>query len=126
MKEKFYICKHCGNIVSMIEDKGTPLSCCGDKMTELVANTSDGATEKHVPDVKVEGDKVVVQVGSVIHPMTEEHHIAWICLITNKGSQFKYLSVTDEPKAQFTLNEDEKPKAVYEYCNLHGLWKKEI
>ena len=74
---RFFICKHCKNIITMVEDKGVPVVCCGEKMTELKANTSDGAGEKHVPVVQVEGSKVTVKVGEVTHPMLEEHHIAW-------------------------------------------------
>ena len=118
-------CNHCGNIATLIEDKGVPIVCCGDQMEELKANTTDAATEKHVPEVKVEDNKVHVVVGSTIHPMTEEHLIQWICLETENGGQLKKLTATDEPKAVFCLGED-KATAVYEYCNLHGLWKKEL
>ena len=110
----------------MVEDKGVPVFCCGQKMTELKANTSDGATEKHVPVVTVDGNVVKVVVGDVAHPMLEEHHIAWIVLETNQGVQRKYLDHTGAPEAVFVLAEGEKAVAAYEYCNLHGLWKKEI
>lgn len=127
MKEpKFFICKHCGNIITLLEASGAPVSCCGEKMTELDANTSDGAKEKHVPAVKVDGSTVTVEVGSVAHPMLPEHHIAWIYLHTNLGGQFKYLEVGAEPKAVFALSEGEKAVEAYEYCNLHGLWKAAI
>lgn len=119
---KFYICEHCKNIVTYVENKGVPVMCCGQKMTELVANTTDAAQEKHVPVVEQDGDKVIVTVGSAEHPMTEEHHIAWIALETKKGSQIKYLDPAGAPKAEFSLADDELV-AVYEYCNLHGLWK---
>lgn len=126
MKEvKFYRCKHCGNIIEKIIDSGVSVICCGEEMTELVPNTTDAATEKHVPAVVVDGSKVTVQVGSVAHPMTEEHYIQWICLVTSKGIQRVNLSSTDKPEAVFFIGE-EKPVAVYEYCNLHGLWKKEL
>ncbi|MPM89667.1 Desulfoferrodoxin [bioreactor metagenome] len=74
--------------------------------------------------VEVDGNNVTVTVGSVIHPMTEEHHISWIVVETTKGYQVKYLEKTGEPKASFVLAEGEEVKTVYEYCNLHGLWKK--
>ena len=126
MKEvKFYRCNHCGNIIEKIVDSGVSVICCGEEMTELVPNTTDAATEKHVPVVVVDGSKVTVQVGSVAHPMTEEHYIQWICLVTSKGIQRVNLSSTDKPEAVFYIGE-EKPVAVYEYCNLHGLWKKEL
>lgn len=126
METKFFICKHCGNIIEMIRPSGVPIVCCGDKMTELKANTSDGATEKHVPVIEIEDEKVTVVVGSTLHPMTEEHYIQWIYLKTNKGVQRKSLSPTDEPKAEFIIADDEVVVEAYEYCNLHGLWKKEV
>lgn len=122
MSVKFFKCSHCGNIITFVENKGVPVVCCGDKMEELKANTTDAATEKHVPAVEVSGDKVKVQVGSTIHPMTEEHSIQWIYLETEKGGQLRHLTPSDEPKAEFALAGD-KAIAVYEYCNLHGLWK---
>ena len=126
MKEtKFFICEHCGNIVTKIWDKKVPLFCCGQKMTELVPGTVDASLEKHIPVPAVEGNTVTVEVGSVAHPMIEEHYIMWIYLQTDKGGQFKYLNPGDAPKAVFALS-DEKPEAVYAYCNLHGLWKAEI
>lgn len=123
MKEpKFFICKHCGNLITFINDAQVPLICCGEKMTELVPNTVDAAVEKHVPVIKKEGNTVSVTVGSVEHPMTEAHLIQWIYLITDKGFQVKYLTPEDKPNAVFLL-QDEKPVEVYIYCNLHGLWK---
>lgn len=124
--EKFFICKHCGNIIEVIKASGVSVVCCGENMTELVANTSDGATEKHVPVVEVEDNKVTVKVGSVPHPMLEEHHIAWVYLKTNEGVYRKCLEVGAEPKATFTIDEGEEVLVAYEYCNLHGLWKKEL
>lgn len=124
-KQKFLRCAHCGNIVGLIHDAGVPMLCCGEKMQEMEPNTVDAATEKHVPDVTVEGNKVTVQVGSVIHPMEEKHFIMWIYLETKKGGQRKCLSPGEEPKAVFVV-EDDEAVAVYEYCNLHGLWKKDL
>ena len=123
---KFFICEHCKNLVEMVHDAKLPMMCCGQKMTELVPNTVDAALEKHVPDVTVNGNTVSVAVGSVLHPMLEEHHIGFICLETEKGSQIVKLSVGSEPKAVFAVAEGDKPVAVYEFCNLHGLWKKEL
>lgn len=120
---KFYVCEHCGNKITFVEDKGVPVMCCGQKMTELVANTTDAAQEKHVPVVSVEGNQVKVSVGSVEHPMLDEHSIQWICVETNKGSQIKYLNPGEKPEAAFVLADGEEVVAVYEYCNLHGLWK---
>ena len=123
---RFFKCNHCKNIIVMVEDKGVPVMCCGEKMQEMKANTSDGAFEKHVPVVQVEGSKVKVSVGEVAHPMLEEHHIAWVYLHTSQGGQLKYLDHTGAPEAVFALAECEEVIAAYEYCNLHGLWKKEI
>lgn len=122
---KFYICEHCHNIIIKVKDSGVPVICCGEPMKELVANTTDAATEKHVPVVECKDDKVVVSVGSTLHPMTPEHLIEWIVLVTDKGHHIRYLNDQDTPQATFTLN-DEKAIAVYEYCNLHGLWKTEL
>lgn len=120
---KFYICEHCGNIVEMIEDAGVPVSCCGQSMTELVPGTSDGAAEKHVPVVAVDGNKVTVTVGEVEHPMLDAHYIVWIAIETSKGSQRKMLQPSEAPKAEFLLAEGETLVATYAYCNLHGLWR---
>ena len=125
MDKKFYICEHCGNIVEKVNDAKVPLMCCGKKMVELVPGTVEASHEKHIPVVKVEGDVVKVDVGSVAHPMAEEHSILWVYLQTDKGGQRKCLSVGSEPKVEFALC-DEKPVAAYAYCNLHGLWKTEI
>ena len=122
---KFYICEHCGNIVGMIHNAGVPMMCCGQKMTKLEAGVVEASHEKHIPVVTVEGNTVRVNVGSVTHPMSEEHHIAWIYLQTNRGGQRKCLDVTGAPEVTFALA-DETPVAVYAYCNLHGLWKADI
>ncbi len=126
MKEtRFYICEHCGNIVGKIHDAGVPLVCCGQKMKELVPGEVDASVEKHVPVVECVGDTVVVKIGSVAHPMSEEHSILWVYLQTDKGGQRKNLAVGAAPEITFALAE-EKPIAVYAYCNLHGLWKAEV
>ena len=93
-------------------------------MEEIPVNTTDGAYEKHVPVYKVEGNIVSVNVGEVDHPMLEVHYIQWIALETNKGNQRKVLKPGDKPAAQFALLPGEEVVAVYEYCNLHGLYKK--
>ncbi len=123
---KMYRCQHCGNIVIMAYTKGVPVMCCGEPMTLLEANTEDAAQEKHVPAVTVDGDKVSVVVGSVEHPMTEEHYIASILLETDRSLQVRWMKYTEKPEAQFVVAPGEKAVAVYEYCTLHGLWKKEL
>lgn len=122
---KFYICKHCGNLVELIKAGGGTLVCCGEPMTELKPNTVDASQEKHVPVVTVAGDTVKVVVGAVAHPMTEEHSIQWIYLQTAHGGFCRCLKPGEAPEAEFTLNGD-AAVAVYAYCNLHGLWKKEL
>ena len=119
---KFYKCEHCGNVAVKVYDKKVPLMCCGEKMVELTANTTDAATEKHVPVVAVDDAKVSVVVGEVEHPMTEEHLITMIVLETKKGFQVAELTAEDAPKASFAVAEGDEAVAVYEYCNLHGLW----
>ena len=121
-EKKFYICKHCGNMIGMIKSSGVNVVCCGDPMTELKPNTVDAAQEKHLPVVTIEGNIVKVKVGSVEHPMTEEHHIAWIYLETTQGGQRKKLAIGAKPEAEFALAGDDKVLGVYDYCNLHGLW----
>ena len=120
--KKYYICKHCGNVVTKLEDSGVPVVCCGEKMVELVPNSTDAAGEKHVPVVTREGNVVTVTVGSVLHPMTEEHSIRFIALETEKGVTVKHLDPSDKPEATFVLGEGETVVWVLEYCNLHGLW----
>lgn len=122
---KYYICEHCGNIIEYVKDSGVPIMCCGQKMTEIVPGTSDGAVEKHVPVVTVSGNEILVQVGSVEHPMVEEHYTEWIVIQTEKGSQKVRLSAGDEPKAKFLLVDNDRLVSAYAYCNLHGLWKSE-
>lgn len=119
---KIYKCEHCGTIVEMIKKVGQP-SCCNSPMTELVSGVSDGAHEKHVPVYQLSGSEVVVTIGEVEHPMVDAHYIEWIAIETNQGVQRKYLKPGDKPVMTFALSQDERLVAVYEYCNLHGLWK---
>lgn len=123
---KFYKCMKCKKIV--IEAVGSPcemLTCCEQPMKLMKAGESDGATEKHVPVVEQNGKNIKVSVGSVEHPMLEEHFIQFVAVETTKGFQQKYLKPAEKPVAEFTLAEGEDFVAAYEYCNLHGLWKKE-
>lgn len=119
---KFYVCEQCKEVIEVIDDKGVPIVCCGGPMTELKVSTTEAGTEKHLPAVQVQDGVVIVQVGSVPHPMTEEHLIEWVQLETDKGIQRKHLKAGNEPSIRFWLG-DEKPVAVYAYCNAHGLWK---
>lgn len=123
MELKFYICEHCGNIITMIKNNGVPVMCCGQKMTEIVPGTTDAAVEKHVPVCEVKDNKLFVKVGSVEHPMMPEHYIEWIAIQTKQGMQRKTLKPGDKPETCFTLCEGDEVEAVYAYCNLHSLWK---
>lgn|SRR5574344_26610 len=126
MKLKFYKCQHCGNVITKLVDKNVPVVCCGEKMEELIPNTSDGAGEKHVPVIAVEGNIVTVTVSTVQHPSVEAHYIQFIAIETTNGFQVKHLNPGETPKASFVLAEGEQLVAAYEYCNLHGLWKSEF
>jgi len=120
-ERKFYKCSHCGNIISFVVSSGSDVICCGEKMQEMKPNTTDAAMEKHVPAAVREGNKLIVSVGSVPHPMTEEHHIAWIAAADGDRTQRVVLSSTQAPAADFIVSGN--PVAVYAYCNLHGLWE---
>ena len=120
---KFYICDHCKKIITVLNESGVPVMCCGQKMTELVPGTVDAAVEKHVPVCEADDDMVTVTVGEVEHPMLEEHSIQWIALETANGCQIKHLKPGEKPVANFAILDDDEVVAVYEYCNLHGLWK---
>ena len=123
MEPKFYICRHCGNIIVKLKDAGVPVVCCGERMAELIPGTTEAATEKHIPVYEVKNGIVNVTVGSVEHPMLDNHYIEWIVLHTNYGNQRRELKPGQAPKASFALLEGEKVESVYAYCNLHSLWK---
>ena len=125
IKQKFFLCRHCGNMIGLIKDEGIPMVCCGEDMMELVPNTVEASTEKHLPDVTVSGDKIIVQIGIVPHPMEDAHHITFVYVESENGGQRKCMAIGKEPKVSFSFIDD-KPLAVYAYCNLHGLWKTEI
>ena len=144
---RFYRCGTCGTVIDMIYDGGRPLSCCGQKMTHLLPNTEDGSPEKHAPVLRVrrkfdtpeeccskpdtcfcapgECEQLCVEVGAAAHPMEDDHAIRWVYLQTTVGSQRKCLSPGGKPSACFALTE-EKPTAVYAYCDKHGLYRTEL
>lgn len=103
-------------------DSNTIKNELGEGFQILDATTAEGAGEKHLPVVTRNGNQITVSVGSVLHPMTEEHSIDWIYLETKEGGQIKKLDVAKEPTAQFVLSEKDEAIAVYAYCNLHGFW----
>jgi superoxide reductase len=124
MTTKFYKCNHCGNVIEKVVDSKVPVVCCGEKMEELIPNTVDASNEKHVPVVtRLDDSRIKVEVGSVAHPMTPEHHISFIYVETENGGI--RVNLKDKPEAVVCVCTD-KPIAVYEYCNLHGLWKTEL
>ena len=124
MATKFYRCRHCGNVIQKVVDSQVPVVCCGERMEELVPNTVDASNEKHVPVVtRLDDCSIKVEVGSIAHPMLPEHHIAFIYVETKTGGI--RIDLTDKPEAVICTCGAE-PVAVYEYCNLHGLWKTEL
>ena len=122
MEMKFYQCAICGQIVAIVKETGVPLVCCGQEMNELIPGSVDASVEKHVPMIEIDGDKIIVTVGSTPHPMTKEHHIEWVSLQSRFGNQRKALKPGMEPKVCFRVCEGDEILAVYAYCNLHGLW----
>lgn len=125
MEQRFYKCSHCGKIVAIVKETGVPVICCGQKMNEIIAGSVDAAKEKHVPVFEIKDNKVIVTVGEVAHPMSEEHSIEWVSIKTKQGNQRKVLSAGSKPQVTFALCEDDELVTVYAYCNLHGLWKAE-
>lgn len=123
MEMKFLRCAHCGKIIAVVKETGVPVMCCGEAMREIVPGTTDAAKEKHIPVYEVKDGEVTVTVGSVAHPMTDEHYIEWISLQTKCGNQRIALKPGAEPKVCFYISKDDEVEAVYAYCNLHSLWK---
>ena len=124
MATKFYKCRHCGNVIMKVVDSKVPVVCCGEKMEELVPGIMEASVEKHLPVITwLDFNVMKVEVGSVAHPMLPEHHIAFIYVETEHGGI--RVDLKDKPEAIVALGE-EKAVAVYEYCNLHGLWKTEL
>ena len=124
MKQEFFICRHCGNIVALILNKGVPVYCCGEKMQELNPGMTEASGEKHIPVYQVEDNIVHVSVGPVEHPMTKEHYIEWVCLETEHGIQYAHLDPDHEPMAKFAICNGDEVRAVYAFCNQHDLWRK--
>lgn len=114
---KFYKNKTTGEVILSLDNE------VDSNLEELKANTVDASKEKHVPVVKVNGNKIIVEVGSVLHPMSDSHLITMITLVTDRKAIRRNLTPTDTPIAEFNLVDGEKVEACYEYCNLHGLWK---
>jgi len=119
----FFRCEKCGNLVGLIKNGGGQLVCCGQPMTKLEPNTIEASKEKHIPVAVRKDGKIYVEVGSVPHPMTPEHYIEWIAVMSDNGTERISLSPTDEPRAVFC---DKTYGDVYAFCNIHGLWKAEV
>ncbi|TDX47831.1 desulfoferrodoxin [Orenia marismortui] len=119
---EIYKCEHCGNVVEFVQAGPAPLVCCGENMVKLEAQTEDAANEKHVPVVEEIEGGVKVTVGTTLHPMTEEHLIRFIEVLTEDKVLRAELKAGDKPVAEFKVSKDEIVE-VREFCNIHGLWK---
>jgi superoxide reductase len=117
-----YKCNVCGNIVEVVHEGAGTLVCCGEDMHLQEENTTDAAVEKHVPVFRKEENRITVNIGEVDHPMTEEHYIEWIEIVTESGAYKTFLKPGDKPSAELLVSEE--VLSVRAYCNLHGLWKK--
>ena len=113
-------CNICGNVISILDDNGGKLICCNEEMELMVPESSDGAREKHVPVITKDGDEIIVSVGSVAHPMDDDHYINWIALVNDDVVTRVNLNPNDKPEAKFPYV---KGSIVYAYCDKHGLWK---
>ncbi len=122
MNIRFFKCSKCGNIITSSNES---ITCCGEKLTELIPNKTEAATEKHIPVLNIEGTTAFITVGEILHPMLEEHYISWIYVITNKRVIKYDLLPNNEPKVELPLLKNEELIKVYAYCNTHGLWVNE-
>lgn len=121
---KIYVCKKCGNVVLKLEDKSEELKCCGEKMELVDANTTEAATEKHLPVYEIKEGMINIKVGEVEHPMTDEHYISFIILASDDNYMIRKLKAGDKQEASFPY--DKSYNKIYAYCNLHSLWLTEI
>ena len=115
-----YKCEICGNIVEVLQAGEGQLVCCGQPMVLLKPKTDDQGKEKHVPVVEEESQGIKIKVGSVPHPMEENHYIKWLEVITEKGVQKNFLKPGESPEAHFAIKDT--ILEVRDYCNIHGLW----
>jgi len=118
-----YKCEICGNIVEVLHSGSAPLVCCNQKMTLMSENTTDAAVEKHVPVIERGKGTISVKIGSVPHPMQEEHYIEWIEILADGKAYREFLQPGGKPEAVFQVQADQV--TAREYCNLHGHWKAE-
>lgn len=125
MEERFFFCNSCGNLMISAIASGVIPYCCGEKMTLLTPNTSDGDEEKHLPVITFTSPHCIkVKIGFKDHPMTKQHNIRFVCLVTSVGGIIRYLNEDDPPEVCIRFNG--KPLAIYAYCNIHGLWRTDI
>ena len=122
-KSKFFICNKCKNLMLNYQFSGNIPSCCQEKMENLTPKYEGEGREKHILIADCDGERVRIKVGEIPHPMTDDHGISWIYLVTKFGDQRKYLLPGDEPEATFLLEKDDIPVVAYAHCNLHGIWK---
>lgn len=120
---KLYVCPICGNVVEIVNGDAKHIMCCGKPMQEIVPNTVDAATEKHIPVYEKVEDEIVVRVGEIEHPMEKEHYINWIAQVKeNKVNKITlYPEQSTEVRFKYIPN-----STIYAYCNKHGLWKKDV
>ena len=124
METKFYVCEVCGKVIGLINDTKIPTMCCGEEMHILIANTSDGAGEKHIPVYEIkENTEIEITVGEIEHPMDEDHYIAWIALVSEGMTTRIQLIPQNSPIVKMKYI---KGSTIYSYCNKHGLWKKQV
>lgn len=116
-------CNICGNIIEVLHEGSDSLVCCGQPMVLMTPNTVDASLEKHVPVIEKNEEGVIVKIGSVPHPMTQEHYIEWIEISTERGESKKFLKPGEKPEAKFPVKATKVTARAY--CNLHGLWKSE-
>ena len=124
-KKEIYKCNFCGNIVEILHPGVGELVCCGQPMEKMSEkNQQEELTEKHLPIVESDGQKVTVKIGSIPHPMEEKHFIEWIEIETSDGCFRKFLKPGDKPDAEFAIPTTRDDFQARAYCNVHGLWKK--
>jgi len=122
---KFYQCSVCGNLIIKLEDSGITPQCCGRDMMLLAPHKEEAYEEKHIPVWRMDGCKLMVQVGAYLHPISAEHYIHWIVVKTNTGIYIRHFTPDESPEACFKFCKDEYVEDIYGYCNLHGLWRAE-
>lgn len=119
----FYKCPICGNVIGLIEGDIKKIKCCGREMDQLIPNTQEAAIEKHIPTYEKVEDEIAVKVGEVAHPMTKEHYIMWIAQVSENTTTRIRLYPEQDALVRFKYIPNSK---IYAYCNLHGLWVKEV